>query len=277
MAFSHSLRFIILLTLMTTLMLGCRQVERVIEDRGLPLVAWERDLYQSEGVLVYATSSRAAREIAEHADEAATVFHELSGEDPRRLIYIAVDKDDSIDDQMLESGLQGISRISGKSIPEIKNKMLDSANQKGGIGLDEQALQALLGLIPGVLDAPATRPADVWGDALVIPTSSRISRNLDIIIEGAMAKEDVNTLKRVLLIPVIAIAKGYIRRILADIREIIIIGVHARGRDGWSQERIDQMLKDTLQEGEIKNLFQDAMHPQKEDTSGGNQQPPTTS
>ena len=105
MAFSHFHRFILLLTLMTTLMIGCRQVDKVLEGQGLPLVAWERDLYHSEGVLVYATSSRAAREIAEHADEAAAAFHELSGEDPRRLIYIAVDKDDSIDDQMLESGL----------------------------------------------------------------------------------------------------------------------------------------------------------------------------
>jgi hypothetical protein len=262
---------------MTTLMIGCRQVERVIEGQGLPLVAWERDLYQSEGILVYATSSRAAREIAEHADEAAAAFHELSGEDPRRLIYIAVDKDDSIDDQMLESGLQGIARISGKSVPEIKKTMVDSANQKSDKGYEKQALQALLGLIPGVLDAPATRPADVWGDALVIPTSSRISKNLDIVIKSAMEKEDVNTLQRVLLVPVIAIAKGYIRGILADIREIIIIGVHARSRDGWSQERIDQMLKDSLQEGEIKRLFQDDMHPQEEDNSGGNQQPSTTS
>jgi hypothetical protein len=277
MAFSHFPRFILLLTLMTTLMIGCRQVERVSEGQGLPLVAWERDLYQSEGVLVYATSSRAAREIAEHADEAAAAFHELSGEEPRRLIYIAVDKDDSIDDQMLESGLQGIARISGKSVPEIKKTMVDSANQKSDKGYEEQALQALLGLIPGVLDAPATRPADVWGDALVIPTSSRISKNLDIVIKSAMEKEDVNALKRVLLIPIIAIAKGYIRGILADIREIIIIGVHARSRDGWSQERIDQMLKDSLQEGEIKRLFQDDMHPQEEDTSDGNQQPPTTS
>ena len=277
MAFSHFPRFILLLTLMTTLMIGCRQVERVIEGQGLPLVAWERDLYQSEGILVYATSSRAAREIAEHADEAAAAFHELSGEDPRRLIYIAVDKDDSIDDQMLESGLQGIARISGKSVPEIKKTMVDSANQKSDKGYEKQALQALLGLIPGVLDAPATRPADVWGDALVIPTSSRISKNLDIVIKSAMEKEDVNTLQRVLLVPVIAIAKGYIRGILADIREIIIIGVHARSRDGWSQERIDQMLKDSLQEGEIKRLLQDDMHPQEEDNSGGNQQPSTTS
>ena len=277
MAFSHFHRFILLLTLMTTLMIGCRQVDKVLEGQGLPLVAWERDLYHSEGVLVYATSSRAAREIAEHADEAAAAFHELSGEDPRRLIYIAVDKDDSIDDQMLESGLQGISRISGKSVPEIKKKMLDSATQKSGKGFEVPALQALLGLIPGVLDAPSTRPLDVWGDALVIPTSSRISKNLDIVIEGAMEKEDVNTLQRVLWIPVIAIAKGYIRRVLADIREVIIIGVHARSRDGWPQERIDQMLKEPLQEGEIKRLFKDGMHPQEEDSPGGNQQPPTTS
>ncbi|MBT5736967.1 MAG: hypothetical protein HN891_12910 [Planctomycetes bacterium] len=277
MAFSHFHRFILLLTLMTTLMIGCRQVDKVLEGQGLPLVAWERDLYHSEGVLVYATSSRAAREIAEHADEAAAAFHELSGEDPRRLIYIAVDKDDSIDDQMLESGLQGISRISGKSVPEIKKKMLDSATQKSGKGFEVPALQALLGLIPGVLDAPSTRPLDVWGDALVIPTSSRISKNLDIVIEGAMEKEDVNTLQRVLWIPVIAIAKGYIRRVLADIREVIIIGVHARSRDGWPQERIDQMLKESLQEGEIKRLFKDGMHPQEEDSPGGNQQPPTTS
>ena len=277
MAFSHFHRFILLLTLMTTLMIGCRQVDKVLEGQGLPLVAWERDLYHSEGVLVYATSSRAAREIAEHADEAAAAFHELSGEDPRRLIYIAVDKDDSIDDQMLESGLQGISRISGKSVPEIKKKMLDSATQKSGKGFEVPALQALLGLIPGVLDAPSTRPLDVWGDALVIPTSSRISKNLDIVIEGAMEKEDVNTLQRVLWIPVFAIAKGYIRRVLADIREVIIIGVHARSRDGWPQERIDQMLKESLQEGEIKRLFKDGMHPQEEDSPGGNQQPPTTS
>ena len=277
MAFSHFHRFILLLTLMTTLMIGCRQVDKVLEGQGLPLVAWERDLYHSEGVLVYATSSRAAREIAEHADEAAAAFHELSGKDPRRLIYIAVDKDDSIDDQMLESGLQGISRISGKSVPEIKKKMLDSATQKSGKGFEVPALQALLGLIPGVLDAPSTRPLDVWGDALVIPTSSRISKNLDIVIEGAMEKEDVNTLQRVLWIPVIAIAKGYIRRVLADIREVIIIGVHARSRDGWPQERIDQMLKESLQEGEIKRLFKDGMHPQEEDSPGGNQQPPTTS
>ena len=100
--------FIFLLLLLTTSMIGCRQVDRITEENGLPLVAWERDLYISEGVLVYATSSGAAREIAGQADEAAAAFLAMSGEEPRQLIYIAVDRNDSLGETMIESGIQGI-------------------------------------------------------------------------------------------------------------------------------------------------------------------------
>lgn len=250
--------FILLLLLMTTSMIGCRQVDRITEENGLPLVAWERDLYMSEGVLVYATSSGAAREIAGHADEAAAAFVALSGEEPRQLIYIAVDRNDSLDDKLLESGIQGISRISGKSVPEIKNKIVDPANQQSAERIEQQEkmLHAYLGLIPGVLDAPTTRPAFLWGNAVMIPTSSRISKNLDIVIEGVMDEQEIGVLKRLMLVPVIPIAKSYARTILREIHESFIIGVHAQGREGWSQERIDQMLKDSLQDGEIKKLFQ---------------------
>ncbi|HIC23526.1 MAG TPA: hypothetical protein EYO84_08880, partial [Planctomycetes bacterium] len=61
------LSLLAILLLVTT---GCRQVERVTQQRDLPLRAWNRDLYDSEGVQVYATNSRAAREIAETAENA---------------------------------------------------------------------------------------------------------------------------------------------------------------------------------------------------------------
>ena len=66
-----------ILSLMAILLLfstGCRQVERIEERRDLPLRAWNRDLYNSEGVQVYATTSRAAREVAQKAEDAAKLF-----------------------------------------------------------------------------------------------------------------------------------------------------------------------------------------------------------
>ncbi|MDE0959363.1 MAG: hypothetical protein OSB09_01135 [Planctomycetota bacterium] len=275
MVISRSSQLIYLLALMSILMTGCRQVERVTEEGGLPLVAWGRDLYQSEGVLVYATSVRAAREIAGHADTAAEAFRRMSGEEPRQLIYVAVDRDDSVADQMLEAGLQGISRISGKSVPEIKSQMIDSAKKQGGDGVEQeqQMLHALLSLIPGVLEAPVNRPAEVWGDAVVISTSSRIHRNLDIIIDGVMKREEVGTFKRLMWSPIIAIAKGYISRILNEIQETIIIGVHSQGRVGWTQDRIDQMLKNSLKESDLKQLFENGSREIEKTTSKPTRQP----
>ena len=261
--------FIFLLLLLTTSMIGCRQVDRITEENGLPLVAWERDLYISGGVLVYATSSGAAREIAGQADEAAAAFLAMSGEEPRQLIYIAVDRNDSLGETMIESGIQGISKISGKSVPEIKSKMFDATNQQGAdrIEQQEQMLHAYLGLVPGVLDAPTTRPAYLWSDAVMIPTASRISKNLDIVIKGVMDQQEFGTLKQLMLFPVIAIAKGFAQKILGEIHETVIIGVHAQGREGWPQERIDQLLKDSLQDGELKQLFQENSFQGDDDTS----------
>ncbi|MGE4613883.1 MAG: hypothetical protein AAEJ46_06075 [Planctomycetota bacterium] len=227
---------------------GCRQVEKIEIERDLPLRAWDRDLYESEGVLVYASSSSAAREIAKIADRAANSFQNLADEEPRKLIYIAVAPGDTTSDEMLQAGIEGLSRVSGKSVPDIRESMIDEAQRNSGDGFDgdEVVFRALLGMIPGIVDAPLKRPPDVWKDAVIIPTSSRVSKGFDTVIEFIVEKEQIGFFERLLMAPVIAIAKGYFRKILDAIQEAVILGLHAQGREDWPQERIDKLFEESV-------------------------------
>lgn len=247
------------LTLLLLILTGCRQVERIEQQRDLPLRAWNRDLYDSEGIQVYATSPRAAREVAQKAENAAKSFQMKTGEEPRQILFVAVSASDPVDQELIKAGLQGLSRISGKPVPDLQDSMQKEAQRKGtkGIEDDEKVLQSMVGMIPGILESPSSRPASLWKDAVVIPTSSRINAAIDDIIRFFLEREDLNTFQRVLLTPVIAIAKKYISTILDSVQEAIIIGVHAQGREGWTQERVEQLIKETLEESGFEQLGED--------------------
>ena len=255
-----------ILLLVTT---GCRQVERVTQQRDLPLRAWNRDLYDSEGIQVYATNSRAAREIAETAENAAKAFRRKTGEEPRQILFIAVDGNDPSDDELLKAGIGGLSRISGKQVPDLEESMIKEARRKGtkGIETDEAVLKSMLGMIPGILECPPSRPATLWKDAVVVPTKKRVDDGFDAIIEFVMEREDISTIQRFLMSPIIAIAKGYLHKILAAVQEAVIMGVHAQDREGWPQERIDQLLKDALEDAGLKQLGEDIADRTKNSTS----------
>lgn len=252
----RNLSVLALLLLITT---GCRQVERVEQQQDLPLRAWNRDLYDSEGIKVYATNSRAAREIAETAENAAKAFRRKTGEEPRQILFVAVDGNDPADDELLKAGVEGLARISGKPVPDLEESMKKEARRKGAEDLDtdEAVLKSMLGMIPGILESPSSRPPTLWKDAVVVPTSKRVDDGFDTIIEFVMEREEINTFQRLLMSPIIAIAKGYLHKILAAVQEAVIMGVHAQGREGWTQERIDQLLKDALEDSGLKQLGED--------------------
>lgn len=252
----RNLSVLALLLLITT---GCRQVERVEQQQDLPLRAWNRDLYDSEGIKVYATNSRAAREIAETAENAAKAFRRKTGEEPRQILFVAVDGNDPADDELLKAGVEGLSRISGKPVPDLEESMKKEARRKGAEDLDtdEAVLKSMLGMIPGILESPSSRPSTLWKDAVVVPTSKRVDDGFDTIIEFFMEREEMNTFQRLLMSPIVAIAKGYLHKILAAVQEAVIMGVHAQGREGWTQERIDQLLKDALEDSGLKQLGED--------------------
>jgi len=232
---------------------GCRHVEKVHGKTDLPLQSWDRDLFLSEGVFVYATSHGAAREIAEVADRTTASFRDLTGEEPRHLVYIAVDDGDPLDSKMLESGLHGLARISGKSVPEIRTSMLDEARSQGNSesdgeqGEEEEAVfRALLGMIPGIVPAPDNFPDHLWRDAVLLPTRARINGGFDEILRFYYKRESIGMMKQLLIAPVIPIIRTYLHRFLEAIQDSIVIGVHAQGREGWSQERIDQLFQKSL-------------------------------
>ncbi len=248
-----------ILTVLLLFLTGCRQVERIAEQQDLPLKAWNRDLYHSEGIQVYATSASAAREVAQKAEDAADAFLAKTGEEPRKILFIAVSASDPVDQDLMNAGLQGLSRISGKPIPDLEESMQKEAQRKGTKGIEENeaVLRSMLGMIPGILEAPPSRPNNLWKDAVVIPTSSRINVAIDDIILFFLERENVSTLKRVLLTPVVAIAKSYIGTILESVQEAIILGVHAQGREGWTQDRVEQLIKETLEESGFEQLGED--------------------
>ncbi|MEE2882664.1 MAG: hypothetical protein VYD70_02970 [Planctomycetota bacterium] len=245
---------------------GCRQVERIEERRDLPLRAWNRDLYNSEGVQVYATTSRAAREVAQKAEDAAKLFQRKTGEEPRQILFVAVSNADPIDEELLNAGIQGLSRISGKPIPTLQESMKKEAQRKGTKGIEDndKVVQAMLSMIPGILESPTPRPPMLWKDAVVIPTATRVNAAVDEILLFLMEKEDMSTLQRILLTPVVAIAKRYVSKILNSVQDAIILGVHAQGREGWSQERVEQLIKETLEESGFEQLGADITNRTKE-------------
>lgn len=257
---THSRNFILCwLTLLLLFLTGCRQVERIEQQQDLPLKAWNRDLYNSEGVQVYASSAGAAREVAQKAEDAARSFLNKTGEQPRQILFIAISANDPIDQELVDAGIQGLSRISGKPVPDLHKSIQREAKRKGtqGIEGEEVVFNSMLGMIPGILAAPATRPANLWEDAVAIPTSSRISASIDEIILFFMEREELNTFQKVLLAPVIAIAKRYMAKILDSVQEAIILGVHAQGREGWTQEQVEQLIKETLEESGFDQLGED--------------------
>ncbi len=250
---------------------GCRQVDKIEVERDLPLRAWDRNLYESEGVLVYASSSSAAREIAVIADRAASSFQNLADEEPRNLIYIAVAPGDAPSEEMLQAGIEGLSRVSGKSVPDIRESMIDEAQRNSGDGFDgdDEVLRALLGMIPGIVDAPVKRPPEVWKDAVIIPTSARISSGFDTVIEFFAEKEQIGIFQRILMAPVIAIAKGYFHKILDAVQEAVILGVHAQGRDGWPQERIDRLFEESMRATGFDQFAEDLSRRRDESLQNG--------
>ncbi|MGB1072359.1 MAG: hypothetical protein ACPG1Z_11885, partial [Planctomycetota bacterium] len=93
-------RFLTALLFLTVLLgsSGCRSVD-LVSDSGtstesatsLPHVWQKFQLYDSEGVLVYARTENAARDIATRVDQAESLLVELTGEEPTPMVYIAID------------------------------------------------------------------------------------------------------------------------------------------------------------------------------------------
>ena len=77
--------------------MGCRSVDLVVEEDALgietrlPLETESFQLFDSEGVLVYARSEQFARDIAIRVEAAENLLTEKTGEQPSEMVYFAVD------------------------------------------------------------------------------------------------------------------------------------------------------------------------------------------
>ena len=74
---------------------------------------------------------------------------------------------------------------------------------------------------------------------------------------------------RILMAPVIAIAKGYFHKILDAVQEAVILGVHAQGRDGWPQERIDRLFEESMRATGFDQFAEDLSRRRDESLQNG--------
>lgn len=258
-------RFLTALLFLTVLLgsSGCRSVD-LVSDSGastesaitLPHMWQKFQLYDSEGVLVYARTENAARDIATRVDQAESLLVELTGEEPTPMVYFAIDMEHPDRQELHDTAFKNSAEQW-----DMENRAFDFSASQGvqrDSEMGEKFQQAIPTILPGLLKAPESRPAEMPPYCVAMPTKKAQKKGIDLLFQAGIESMDLSTLQRVLLAPFIAIFRGIFSEIISRVEDALIIGSHLRGRPGWDSENVQQLLEKVL---DLEAFMESAMPP----------------
>ncbi|OUU25633.1 MAG: hypothetical protein CBC13_01800 [Planctomycetia bacterium TMED53] len=252
MSKAHSLLFyqtIIAMLLMVSA-IGCRSVDRVAEGTpegisgNLPLTIEGFELFESEGILVYARDEASARNIATRAEQAESLLRETTGQDPSRLVYFAIDSFHP-DRQALHSrAFQNSSQQWN-----MKNRAISFSGSQGvrkDSEMGNKMEDSLPRILPGLLETPEPHPESFKKYGVAMATSDGVKSGINELIDFGIESAQLNTLQRILAAPIIVIVRKVLIDVLARVEDALIVGTHLRGRAGWDEDKIQAVMTEIL-------------------------------
>ena len=230
---------------------GCRSVDLVSDSdtsaesaATLPHIWQQFQLYDSEGILVYARTESAARDVATRVDQAESLLVKLTAEAPTPMVYIAIDLEHPDRLQLHSTAFENSAEQWDMENRAFEFSASQGVSKNSEIGkLFEQVIPTLL---PGLLLSPESRPAGMPSYSVAIATKMSQKQGIDQLISAGIESRDLSTVQRFLLAPVNAIIKGIFSEILSRVEDALIIGSHLRGRPDWDDERLQDLLEQIL-------------------------------
>jgi hypothetical protein len=229
---------------------GCRSVDLVGEadptsqSRLLPR-SWQGfQLYDSEGVLVYARTESAARDVATRAEQAESLLVELTAEEPTPMVYFAIDLEHPDRQQLHATAFKN----AGEQW-DMENRAFDFSASQGVRKESEMGArfeEAIPTILPGLLATPESRPQGIPPYCVALPTRKSQKTGIDQLFKAGIESMDLSTVQRILLTPLIAIFRGIFSEIISRVEDALIIGSHLRGRPDWDSERLQGLLEQIL-------------------------------
>ncbi len=245
--------------LLLAIIAGCRSVDRVDESTPdgvsgyLPHAVDKFVLFESEGILVYARDSASARDVAARAEQAEKLLTEKTGEIPSKMVYFAIDHSHP-DRQSLHAKAFRTSSQQWK----MRERALDFSGSQGV--KDESEMGSKLEetfpmILPGLLDTPQPHPDSFPPFGVALATSRGMKSGLDDMIDFGIENSQLTTLQRIFAAPFIAILRNVLIDVLAKVEHALIIGTHLRGRPGWNEERIQEVMTSVLDLEDFRARF----------------------
>ena len=229
---------------------GCRSVDLVGDTDStsgndlLPL-SWQGfQLYDSEGILVYARTESAARDVAARADQAETLLFELTAEEPTPMVYFAIDLEHPDRQQLHITAFKNSAEQWN-----MENRAFEFSASQGirkDTEIGAQFEKSIPTILPGLLATPESRPSDMPPYCVALPTRKSQKYATDQLFKAGIESMDLSTIQKVLLTPVIAVVRGIFSEIISRVEDALIIGSHLRGRPGWDSERVQGLLNQVL-------------------------------
>ena len=276
--FSRQLLFVPLISLVLLLSsVGCRSVDRV-EDSGsqhptgqLPLSYKGFELFDSEGVLVYARNATAARDIATRIDQAEILLEKKSGAKPVPMVYFAIDLEHPQRQELHLKAFQNSSKLWN-----MKNRAMDFSGSQGiqkesKIGSKLQDTFPIV--LPGLLEIPKPHPPEFPDYGVALATKKGLKDGTDRLIQTGIEDMNLSTMKRILISPFIAIFRGIFTKILSRVEDALIVGSHLREMPQWTEEQTQALMQEIL---DLENLIGELRPPQDDEPSTSPEENPET-
>ena len=246
---------------------GCRSVDRV-HDSGsqqsigqLPLNYEGFELFDSEGILVYARNTTAARDIATRVDQAERLLEKKSGEKPVPMVYFAIDLDHPQRQELHSRAFQNSSKLWN-----MKNRAMDFSGSQGiqkesKIGSKLQETFPMV--LPGLLETPNPHPPSFPDYGIALSTKKGLKDGTEQLFKTGIENMKLSKMKRILVAPIIAIVRGIFSKILSRVEDALIVGSHLRGKPEWTEDRTQALMQEIL---DLENIIGE-MRPDRENES----------
>ncbi|MBC8261421.1 MAG: hypothetical protein H8E43_06350 [Planctomycetia bacterium] len=239
--------------------MGCRSVDLVVEEDALgietrlPLEAESFQLFDSEGVLVYARSEQFARDIAIRVEAAENLLTEKTGEQPSEMVYFAVDLNYEKRSEFHARAFE----VAG-SVWDLRDNAFKFSRSKGVPDEQEMSLkleEAFPKMLPGLIETPRPRSPNFSTYAIVLSTLKSKKAECNALIEEVLLQLELTTLQKVLVAPFKPLMRKMIMEVLNRVEQAMVLATHLQGRDSWDKTRIQQTMNEVLDLEGLKKDF----------------------
>jgi hypothetical protein len=227
-------------------MSGCASQSHLATESEFPAEWSGRRLYNSPGVLIYASSASAADELGRMMARISQDFIKRTGGQPTRGLIIVTDASDEApaglsSDEL--TALAGRSNIHPKeNLTGETRRMADLAPTPAEMGIAPVDMALIKPLILNAdelehklgFNSVAARSV-AW--AIALPTDTRIRKQNRQLIDAALKHEKVGLAQRILIFPFMPLLENIVADMVGVQRDIIIYRQLCLTQAAWDEPR----------------------------------------